>query len=233
MPVDPSLAALEDLVPDEQDTPETPVETDPPVEDTDTDPQPIVDFEDRYNNLRSFSDRRHAEQQQLIQQYEAQLEAARQAQQRPAPDYDGEEYEDDPLLEHVQQLEANQRRLEQQLAARAEVETRQQQQAQINDHIDSQLDAIEAKVGELADDDVDLIVSFALRNPDEFGNPDVALGYQRLAARDERQKSKWVSTKQSAPAPATGPGAVEVPDLDDPDEVDRYLNQAFEVNFGG
>ena len=231
MPVDPRLAELEDLVPDEQDTPETPVETDPPVEDTDTDPQELIDWEDRYKNLRSFSDRRANELQQQVQQYEAQLEAARQAQQRPAPDLD-EEYEDDPLLSHVQQLEARQAHLEQQLAAQAEAETRQQRQAQVNTYIDSQLDAIERKVGELDDDDVDLIVSYALRNPDEHGNPDVLLGYQRLAARDERQKSKWVDTKRSAATPATGPGAVEVPDLDDPDEVERYLNQAFEAHSG-
>jgi hypothetical protein len=221
MPVDPSLAALDEFDAPEQDTPETPVETPAPVEDTPNE-SPTIDWEKRYNDLRSFADRRANEYQQELEQ----LRQSQQAQQQPSPEYVDDE-DEDPVVSYVQQLQARQDALEQQLRARAEADTQKEQQERWNAHIDAGLDAYEAKHGELDDDDAGWIVDTALRNRDEFGNPDVQLALHKWNQMLERHKSKWVSSKPTSARPATGPGAVEVPDLDDPEQLEEYLDRAF------
>ena len=224
MPVDPSLAALDEFDAPEQDTPETPVETPAPVEDTPESPE--IDWEKRYNDLRSFADRRVNETQQQLQTYQEQLAALQAQQQQPSPEYVDDE-DEDPVVAYVQQLQARQDQLEQQLRARAEAETQKEQQERENAHIDAGLDAYEAKHGALDDEDAAWIASTALRSRDEYGNPDVQLAIHKWNQMLERHKSKWVSSKPSSARPATGPGAVEVPDLDDPEQLEEYLDRAF------
>lgn len=229
MPVDPSLAALDEIEVPERDTPETPVETQAPVEDTPTSPESLIDWEKRYNDLRSFSDRRANEAQQELQTYEEQL-AAIEAQQPPRPyseEYDYDE-EDDPLVDHVQKLEARQRATEQQLRERIEADTHEQQLEEEYTYIDSELKAIEeATKDELSEVEANWIGNYAGANRDEHGRPDVRLAYHTYTKLLEDRKQKWVSSKPSGGRPAAGPGAVEVPDLDDPEQREEYLDRAF------
>jgi hypothetical protein len=230
MPVDPSLSRLEDFVAPEEDTPETPVETEAPVEDT-PDSQEVIDFEDRYNNLRSHADRRDQERQREIQAYQAELEALRSQQQQPVYD-DEPEYDEDDLADPVARRELAD--LKARIAERERLDTLAEQQEAEYTHIDDQLASLEKRLNEKFDDDeARLLGNYARENRDHNGDPDVELAYRTFAQILERRKKSWVETKPTGGKPAAGPGAVEVPDLDDPDEVERILNEAFEANFQG
>jgi hypothetical protein len=205
--------------PETQDTPAQ-EDTEAPVEDTPT--APTVDYEQRYNSLRPEFDRTRqqlAEQEARIQQYE---ERIAQLDQQPADDgyyEDGEEFADPVARQQIAHLEA-------QLRERAEQDTLREQQAAEAAHIDAELDAIESETNDqLTDEESAWIGNYALANRDEHGRPDVRLAYQTYTGLLEGRKSKWVESKRSAPAPASGPGAVEVPDLDDPDALEDHINR--------
>lgn len=238
MPTDPNLAALEDLVPDEdQDTPETPVETEAPVEDTPTaheDPTaPIVDYEKRYKDLQAEFTRRaqrDAERDEQLLTYQQQLEALQRQPVTPQFDDDDEAFYDDPAehpaiqagLQRIAQIEA-------QLAQQRERETLVNKEAEDHAHIDGELDRIEAQLKIKIDDDKSAIIGReALANRDPLtGKPDVEGAFALLHRILENDKKQWVEGKRSASAPATGPGAVEVPDLDDPEQLEEFLDRAF------
>lgn len=243
MPTDPNLAALEDLVPDEeQDTLENPVETEAPVEDTPTDhtdpPAPVVDFEKRYKDLQAEFTRRaqrDAERDEQLRTYQEQIEAL-QARQPYSPQFDeddDEEFYDDPSkhptiqagMQRIAQLEA-------QLAQQREQDTLQRQADEESHYIDGELDRIESQFKIKLDDDESAIIGReALANRDPLtGRPDVEGAYATYHRILEGRKKQWVEGKRSAPAPATGPGAVEVPDLDDPEQLEEFLDRAFSAS---
>lgn len=241
MPTDPSLAGLDEIAALQEDTPETPeVETQAPVEDTPAAPEvPTVDFEKRYNDLRSEFDRRaqrEAEREERLRQYEEQLSALQAQPHTPAP-YDGDEedYIDDPLQDpRVQAYLQKVDRLEAQLAEKAQQETLEQERAREHAFIDAELDRFEkATQSTLSDRMATWIGREALANRDPItGQPDVEGALAAYRQEMEAQKAQWVDTKRGAPAPVSGPGAVEVPDLDDPDAREDYLQRAFEGGLG-
>lgn len=228
MPVDPSLAALDEIEVPEQDTPESPVETEAPVEDTPESPEQLVDWEDRYNNLRSFADRRANEYQQELEEARQRL-AAIEAQQSQHSDVEYDEDDDDPLVRHIQQMEARQAALEQQLAAQREADTLAEQQEQEYTYIDAEIGAIEKKLGtKLSDTLANRLGRDAQAMRDEHGRPDVQRAFSEWRRDLEAEKKAWVESKPQSARPATGPGAVEVPDLDDPEQLEEYLDRAFD-----
>lgn len=198
--------------PQNEDTP-TQVVEEAPTEDTPA--APVIDWEKRYNDLRPTFDQTAQERRQLEEEVER-LRAAQQAQ--PTPDEDDDLYEDlaDPVARReIARLEAQQAALLQELKQRHEQETLQQRQQQEYAHIDAELDSIESEFGdELSDEEARMLGNYALANRDEHGRPDVRLAYETFTKVFEGRKAKWIDKKKSAPAtPATGPGAVEVPDL--------------------
>lgn len=235
MPVDPSLAAFDAAAPEpEQDTPEIEVEPAAPVEDTPPATEaPSIDFEKRYNDLRSEFDRRaqrEAERDRQLDEYRQQLESL-QASTPAAPkqdNWDDEEYEVDPLARQAaQEAQARVARLEAQLAAQAEQDTLARQEAQEHTYIDEELDRLEQQFDtKLPDRASAWIGRDALENRDPItGQPDVEGAFAAYNQMMEAQKKQWVSGKRSAPAPASGPGAVEVPDLDDPDARQAWIDR--------
>ena len=235
MPADPIQALNEGPA---EDTPKTQVETEAPVEDTPV--TPAVNFEQRYNSLRPEFDRTKqqlAEERALREQYEEALRNARQGTPSEQPGYDG--YDEDDYADPVARRELAEMRQwreerERQDAERARQDALAAQQEEKYTHIDNELEAIEREFNEQFDEDeANWIGRFAESNLDEDGNPDVRLGYQKFVEMLERRKQKWVDSKPTGGKPPTGPGAVEVPDLDDPDEVERLLNEAFEAHFNG
>lgn len=241
MPTDPSLSGLEDLIPDESDTPENPVDTQDPVEDTPADHEdptaPFApDYEKRYKDLQAEFTRRaqrDAERDEELLTYQEQLAAL---QRQPVPQHDDDDddgYYDDPAehpaiqagLQRIAQIEA-------QLAQQREQDTLASQEAEDHAHIDGELSRIEAQLKIKIDDDKSAVIGReALANRDPLtGKPDVEGAFSLLHRILENDKKQWVEGKRSAPAPATGPGAVEVPDLDDPEQLEDFLDRAFQAH---
>lgn len=227
MPADP-IASLNE---GPEDTPETPVETEAPTEDTPS--PPAVDYQDRYNNLRPEFDRTKqqlAEEREARERFQQELEQLRT--QSVQPDYDDGDFDEDDLADPVARrrlaaveaalVEERQLRAQQEAAA-AEEAKREQEYT----YIDTELETLEKRLGEEFDDDeADWIGNYAGRHRDEHGRPDVGRAYEAFSQILERRKQKWVETKPTGGRPAVGSGAVEVPDLDDPDQRVAYLNQA-------
>jgi hypothetical protein len=240
MPTDPSFAELDELVDEAvQDTPENPVETEAPVEDTPTaheDPAaPIVDYEKRYKDLQAEFTRRaqrDAERDEQLQQYEERLRALQERQ--PTPQYDDD---DDVFIEDPSQhpaIQAGLQRIaaiEAQLTQQHEQNTLASREAEDYAHIDGELERIERQLKvEFNDDESRIIGREALANRDPLtGKPDVEVAYAAYmrALNLEERKKQWVDSKRGAGAPASGPGAVAVPDLDDPQQLEEYLDRAF------
>jgi hypothetical protein len=242
MPTDPSLEGLEDLVPDDlpaEDTPDNEVTTEAPVEDTPTATEADDAYKGRYDNLRSEFDRRNQRYQQELEEKEAELAKYREQFQTPAP-RDEYEYEDDelgydPLQDpRVQSYLSKVDTLEERLAAREQALEAQAQQERDHGFIDNELDRLEKATGtELSDQASEWIGREALANRDPVtGEPDVEGAHEAFLGMFEDLKKAWVSKKRSAGKPAAGAGAVEVPDLDDPDKLEDYLDEAFNAHFG-
>ena len=206
------------------DTPDTEVDVQVPVEETPGTPQ--IDWEKRYNDLRSFADRRHQETLQSFEDRIAEL-GAPAAPAGPAVDDDEDDWYDNPLEDpriaaQIERLD----RLEAQLTQKSEQETLARKQAEKDAYIDGELDRIEAAYKDsLSDDEAKWIGNYALAHQDEHGNPDVELAYVTYNRLLEGRKSKWVDNKRSAASPATGPGAVEVPEFETRQQRLDYINQ--------
>ena len=202
------MSELDTPAPDEiQDTP-----TDA-APDVDTQ-QPVVDYEARYHSLRPEFDRKS----QRLAELE---ELFAQSQQTDTPD-DDEDFEYD--FEDSVARQAAERAAREVAELKAQL-LQQQEKADRDSYITSELEAIEAATkDEFDEDESDWIGNYALNHPDEHGNPDVRAAYERFNRIFERRKSKWASGKR-ADRPAAGPGAVEVPDLDDPEQREQYIDR--------
>lgn len=205
----------------EQDTtaPETPdsPELAAPVEDSPQDDAPLVDWQKRATDNQAWATRLSQEKADL----EARLAEYEESLQPDSPDDEYEEYdfEDSAARQQISALEQKVAQFEQ-----------AQAQAQEHAYIDSELDSIESQVGyELGEKVSNWIGRLAQELPrDQQGRPDVRAAYQEWADTLEQEKSKWVEGKPRGGKPASGPGAVEVPDLDDPDARADYIDRMME-----
>ncbi len=201
----------------EEDTPAQEME-ETPTEDTSA--APVVDYQKRYEDIRPEFDRTRqalAERDELIRQYEEQFAGDQPAYEDP--EYDDEEYVDVEARQKLVQLEAL-------LAQKSQQETLTEQREQEYAHIDSEFDALEAEHGvELSDKVATRIGRDAQQLRDEFDRPDVRRAYAEWQADLEAEKVQWVDKKRSAAKPASGPGAVEVPDKGDRKARIAYINE--------
>jgi hypothetical protein len=237
MPTDSSLGDLEDLVPEPSDENTRTEDAQAPVEDTPSDVTeiPEVDYEKRYKDLQSWATQRDQERLQELEEAKARLEQYEALQQQPVqPRYrdDDEDYEEpvyDPLADPRVQAHLNKvSQLEAKLAEREQREAAAMQQERDYAHIDAYLDQVEATTKKEFDPRVATWIGReALANRDPVtGAPDVEGAYASYRQIIEAEKAQWVSSKPGrGAAPASGPGAVEVPDLDDPDARGEYLDR--------
>ena len=239
MPTDSSLGDLEDLVP-EPSGQDTPSEVPPAsVEDTPSDVTelPEIDWEDRYKNLQSFADQREAERLAELEETKRQLEQFKSLEQRqptqPRREYDDDvEYLEPPDMladPRVQQFLQEHEQLKAQVAEREQREAAAAQRERDIAHIDAYFDRVEevtkVKVPPKA---ATWIGREALSRRDPVtGAPDIEGAYAEYRREIiEAERQQWVNTKPGRSAAGTsGPGAVEVPDLDDPDARAEYLDR--------
>jgi hypothetical protein len=210
---------VNDAAPNE-DTQQQEMEETPQTEDTST--TPVIDWEKRYNDLRSFADRRDTERQQELQTYQERLEAVEASQQQP--DYDDGDYGELDEFDIAVRRELDE--VKAQLRQREEQDTLARQKQEEHAHIDAELDTIEKEFDEeLNDKESEWIGNYALANRDEHGRPDVRLAYATYNELLEGRKSQWVSKKKSTASPAAGPGAVEVPELKTARDRIDFINE--------
>lgn len=196
----------ENAVPQNEETPQEPTA---PVEDTAAEDQKVVDYRARYENLLPEFTRKS----QRLAELEAQFQ---QDDQIDDDDYEYEEYDPRDLERIIEQKTE---------AALSKRERAQQEKQQEIAYVNAEISRIEKEVGdEFSDEEWDYIgrTSEDLRKED--GRPDVERAYEHFSNLIEGRKKKWYSGKKSA-RPASGPGAVEQVDLDDPEKRAEFIDQ--------
>lgn len=196
----------------------------PAVPDTGTHgaPQsPEVNFEQRYNDLRSQFDRttplaKNWErlqndpdfQSQVLQELGYEIDGG-------DPDPNPQEFLD-PSDQRVAQLEAE-------LAEMRAWRGQQDQQAQLEAleaHVEGQLSQIPG----LEDSDKDWIVARAVALPPaEDGTPDIGTAYEEFQALEQAMQKRWVQSKRTSHVSAVGQPGTQTPNLDDDQQRVAYM----------
>lgn len=180
-------------------------------------PKPIVDWQKRATDNQAWATRQaqeNAELKERLAAYEAQLSDS------PDDEYEDAEYDfaDDVARQAAQQAAREVAELKAQLQ-------QQREQADTQAYITSELETLEAEFSdEFSPDESAWLGTYALNHPDPQGNPDVRAAYDQFNRLLEARKSKWVEGKR-ADRPASGPGAAQVPDLDNEEERVDYIDR--------
>lgn len=224
----PIRGGAEDDPPDppEQDTPpptgDDPPDGDTPPPDTDQPDTPEVDYESRYNDLRSEFDRRN----QVIAALEGRHgpEAQAQAAQLFGFELEDEDTDDEVPLDPDERIE----KLEQHLARQQEeAEEQAFQKAE-----EEWLTDARSKLPEQVDDkEWNLIRSYAVANRLDDGQPNVEQGYKAFEEAFGTKQERYLQTKKAPKVPIGSAGQKQV-DLNDDDQRREYFAQLVDAESG-
>jgi hypothetical protein len=208
-----------DTAPENQDTPN--VEPDAP--DTGTREQQI-DWEKRYQDLRSDYDRRNQQWSEVQQRLDTDPRGFLEEIGYDLSDDEGEtpDYEDDPLeaiRAEVEQLKADRE------AQHTEAEAYAIEQAELG-FINNELGALAKEHGrDFSQEEIDAIGDLSRARPTPEGTPNVRGAYETVFKTIlSRAKEDWVQSKGS-PQVLAGAAGVENVDLDNPRERQDYFAQ--------
>lgn len=208
--------------PDLQDTPAP--ESAPDTGHAPTDEQ-IINWEQRYNDLRPKFDQTAQEAAQYRQLVEQLTDPDTQGQALAAlgleiEDEDTGEYED-PTGE----LQSRLAQLEAQLSERTQAEQQAAEQEALADYVESEIGRIEKDLGDQFDEkEINFIVSRAANTPDHNGYPDVAAAVNDLQEVYKQQQQKWMQSKRADRIPG-GQSAKQAIDLNNEAERAAYIDQ--------
>jgi hypothetical protein len=189
--------------------------------------QSDIDYEQRYNDLRSEFDRRNQEYSQA-EQLQAALSghAGPEAQAEVLAAYGIELEGDEPEIEFDEPYDTDERidRLEQTIEeqqAQAElVEAQEMEQEFMADGIE----ALEQREGrEFSDQELATLASLARANRTETGVPDLATAYETLTELERDRQQAWIESKRTGRAPGVGVAASKAVNLDDPEERVKFI----------
>ena len=178
--------------------------------------QPEVDWQKRYEDMRSEFDRRGTRLSELQQQAQL-LEALQSGDadlQRQAYAALGLEIVDDaaddtyadPQDQLAQRLEA----LEAQIQQRDQQAQQATQIAQIEQHVEQQLAGLDG----LDDSDREWIVNTAVAMPPTpEGMPDIQAAHEKFVAWETERQKKWAQSKRTHPFSPVGAEGTQQPDL--------------------
>ena len=202
----------QNAAPQNEDTPQ--VETPAPAEDTQED-HGVVDYRNRYDNLRQEFTRKS----QRLAELEARLAEQESQYEEDDDDLGGyEEYSEDEF-----------RRLARK-EAEALLSARDRREAELQadeDYINAEIAALEKSLKEDFDEkEWQHLGDTAWKLRDENGRPDVKRAYEDFTGLFEARKKKWVSGKRSA-RPTSGPGAAELVDLDDSQQRAAFIDRIY------
>lgn len=231
----------DEVTPDQGEVPapvsqETPGSEVGPEDNGTPDATPDIDFEQRYNDLRSEFDRRNqqyaeAEQLEAVLAGEAGPEAQAQALAAFGIELEGdEEFDefDDELDEYdpdarIDRLESFLE--EQQMAAEEEAMAEAEQE-----YLAEGLGILEEQEGrEFSDQELETLVSIAVANPDDQGVPDLAFAHQHLNDLIQDRQQAWVQSKRSGRVPGSGVAAEKAVDLNDEEARVQWMADRIEA----
>jgi hypothetical protein len=180
-------------------------------------------YEKRYNDLRPEFDRATAERNQLAERqqwYEVALTADDEDTRRQALEFLGyqlaetdeqETYSEDPYEQLAQRQEAFEQRLTQR--------EQQEEEARQTDLIRSITDERLSQLPDLATEDQDWILAYAINALPALHEPgvpvplpDIQSAYDAFAARETERQKGWAKTKRAPYIPPGGRDATEAPD---------------------
>lgn len=189
---------------------------------------PDIDFEQRYNDLRSEFDRRNAQYSEA-EQLQAALSGAAgpEAQSQVLAafgielegDEDFDEFDDlgefdpDARIDRLEaMLEEQQMAAQEEAMAEAEVE-----------YLTEGIEALEEKEGrEFSDQEIAVLASVARANTDENGVPDLDAAHAHLTELLQDRQSAWVQSKK-AKRPGSGIAADRAVDLDNEEDRVQFM----------
>lgn len=208
------------------DTPETPGDQDTspdtgPAPDTGTREEQI-DFEKRYNDLRSEFDSRNQQWSEFQEALADPDELVRQLGYQIGDEEDDEDYDDD--LDPVGALQAQVEALQAERAQdMTEAQAQSQEQAELA-YINDELQGVVDQAGRnFTQEEIDTIGDLSRVRLTEDGYPDVQGAYKLLYDTVlSSEKQRWVESKNAPQVPA-GPAGSEAPDLDNPQVRQDYM----------
>ena len=188
---------------------------------------PDIDFEQRYNDLRSEFDRRNqqyseAEQLQVALSGAAGPEAQAEIlaafgielEDDEFDEFDEfDEYDPDARIDRLEALLEDQQMMAQEEAmAEAEV-----------DYLTEGIETLEQNEGrEFSDQEIATLASVARANPDENGVPDLAYAHAHLTELIQDRQSAWVQSKK-AKRPGSGIAADRAVNLDNEEDRVQFM----------
>jgi hypothetical protein len=229
----------DDVTPDEGEVPapdtsqETPGSEVGPEVGT-PDETPDIDFEQRYNDLRSEFDRRNqqysqAEELERALSGAAGPEAQAQALSAFGIELENEEQEDFGGLDEFDP-DSRIDRLEAMLEEQATAAEQQELEAAEMDYLADSIDLLEQQEGrEFSDQEIETLVSIARANPDQDGVPDMELAHQQLNGLIEAQRAAWLESKKSKRVPGSGVAAGKAVDLDNEEARVQWMADRIEA----
>lgn len=188
---------------------------------------PDIDFEQRYNDLRSEFDRRN-QQYSEAEQLQAALSGAAgpeaQAQvlaafgieledEQPDEFDDLDDFDPDARIDRLEaMLEEQQMAAQEEAMAEAEVE-----------YLTEGIERLEQQEGrEFSDQEIATLASIARANPDENGVPDLEVAHAHLTELIQDRQSAWVQSKK-AKRPGSGIAADRAVDLDNEEARIQFM----------
>jgi hypothetical protein len=220
----------------------TPVEGEVPAPQTEETPGPVsgpedngipadtpaVDYEQRYNDLRSEFDRRNqqyseAEQLQMALAGQAGPDAQAEILRRfgiELEDEEGDQFDEldefDPDA-RIDRLEAMLE--EQQMAAEQEAYVEAE-----TEYLTEGIESLEQSEGrEFSDQEIAILASVARANPNEQGLPDLRVAHAHLTELLQDRQSAWVESKKAARRPGSGIAADRAADLDNDEARVQFI----------
>jgi hypothetical protein len=183
-------------------------------------------FEARYGDLRSDYTRKTQELADQRKQVSAIVDAIKDPEHPShaevmdylglefADDEDAEESEydfdeGDPLAEIRQEIAA----LKQEREQEQQFLSQQQQEAALEDYLESSITDLQRREGidEFNDDELALLVNAAVAMPNEQGQPDIDAAYARFKGAFAARQKAWMGSKRAPRAPGDGvPGSAEL-----------------------
>lgn len=233
----------DEVTPDQGEVPapvsqETPGSEVGPNDNGTPDATPDIDFEQRYNDLRSEFDRRNqqyaeAEQLEAVLAGEAGPEAQAQALAAFGIELEGdEEFDEFDEYDELDEYDPDARidRLESFLEEQAMAAEEEAMAEAEQEYLAEGLGILEEQEGrEFSDQELETLVSIAVANPDEQGIPDLAFAHQHLNDLIQDRQQAWVQSKRSGRVPGSGVAANKAVDLDNEETRVQYMADRIEA----
>lgn len=231
----------DEVTPDEGEVPapdsaqETPGSNGGPEDNGIPTDSPDVDYEQRYNDLRSEFDRRnqqYAEAEKFSQALSGAAGPEAQAQALAAYGIELDDDEIDDLADELDEFDPDARidRLEAQLEEQELLRVEAEAVEAENEYLAEGIEALQNQEGrEFSEQEISALASIARANPDEDGWPDLELAHAHMSNLIQDRQSAWLESKKASRRPGSGVAAEKAVDLDDDEARVQWMADRIEA----